>query len=45
MSEFIAFAQLGLRHIVDIEAMDHVLFLIALAAIYRFRDARNALWS
>ena len=45
MSEFIAFAQLGFRHIVDIEAMDHVLFLIALAAIYRFRDARNALWS
>jgi hypothetical protein len=44
MSEFLTFAQLGFRHIVDIEAMDHILFLIALAAIYRFRDARNALW-
>jgi hypothetical protein len=44
MSEFITFAQLGFRHIVDIEAMDHILFLVALAAIYRFRDARNALW-
>jgi hypothetical protein len=44
MSEFLTFGQLGFRHIVDIEAMDHILFLVALAAIYRFRDARNALW-
>jgi HupE / UreJ protein len=44
MSEFLTFLQLGFRHIVDVEAMDHILFLIALAAIYRFRDARNALW-
>ncbi len=44
MSELVAFGQLGFRHIVDIEAMDHILFLVALAAIYRFRDARNALW-
>ncbi len=44
MSEFLTFAQLGFRHIADVEAMDHILFLIALAAIYRFRDARNALW-
>ena len=44
MSEFLTFAQLGFRHIVDIAALDHVLFLIALAAIYRARDARNALW-
>ena len=44
MSEFLTFAQLGFRHIVDIAALDHVLFLVALAAIYRVRDARNALW-
>ena len=44
MSEFLTFAQLGLRHIVDIEAMDHILFLVALAAIYRFRDMRKVLW-
>ena len=44
MSELLAFAHLGFRHIVDVEAMDHILFLVALAAIYRFRDARNALW-
>jgi len=44
MSEFATFLQLGFRHIVDIEALDHILFLLALAAIYRWRDARAALW-
>lgn len=44
MSDFLAFAQLGVRHIVDVSAMDHILFLTALAAIYRPRDWRDALW-
>jgi HupE / UreJ protein len=44
MSEFLAFLQLGFRHIVDIEALDHILFLVALAAIYRFRDLKKVLW-
>lgn len=44
MSDFLAFAQLGFRHIVDISALDHILFLLALAAIYRPRDWRSALW-
>lgn len=38
MSEFVAFAQLGMRHIIDVSAMDHILFLFALSAIYRFSD-------
>ena len=44
MSEFLTFMQLGFRHIVDIEALDHILFLVALAAIYRFRDVKSVLW-
>jgi len=44
MSELLTFAQLGFRHIVDVDALDHVVFLIALAAIYRFRDVRSVLW-
>jgi hypothetical protein len=44
MSELLSFAQLGVRHILDLEALDHVLFLVALAAIYRFRDLRAVLW-
>ena len=39
-----AFVLLGFRHIIDIEALDHVLFLLALAAIYHWRDAKSALW-
>jgi HupE / UreJ protein len=44
MSELATFIQLGFRHIVDIGAMDHILFLLALAAIYRFKDWRSTLW-
>jgi HupE/UreJ protein len=44
VSELGAYIQLGFRHIVDVEAMDHILFLVALAAIYRPRDVRQALW-
>lgn len=44
MSDLAAFVQLGFGHIVSIEAMDHILFLVALAAIYRPTDWRDALW-
>jgi hypothetical protein len=44
MSDFLTFIQLGFRHITDLEAMDHILFLLALAAIYRPRDWRKAMW-
>ncbi|MES3032577.1 MAG: HupE/UreJ family protein [Gemmatimonadota bacterium] len=43
MSEFIAFMELGFRHIVAWDAADHILFLLVLAAIYRGRDWRAAL--
>jgi hypothetical protein len=44
MSELLAFIQLGFRHITDLAALDHILFLFALAAIYRGRDWRDLLW-
>ena len=43
MSEFLTFMQLGVRHIIDIGAMDHILFLLALAAIYRVSDWREVI--
>jgi len=43
MSEFLTFMQLGIRHIVDLGAMDHILFLLALAAIYRLADWREVI--
>jgi hypothetical protein len=36
--------QLGFHHITDLRGADHILFLLALAAIYRFRDWRDCLW-
>lgn len=44
MSTFLTFLHLGFRHIVDVGAMDHILFLLALAAIYRPRDWHAAAW-
>lgn len=44
MSELAAYMQLGFHHITDLRGADHILFLLALAAIYRFRDWRECLW-
>ncbi len=44
MSELWVFLQIGFRHIVALDAADHILFLLALAAIYRSRTWRSALW-
>jgi hypothetical protein len=44
MSELPAFVRLGFHHITDLAALDHILFLFALAAIYRGRDWRDMLW-
>ena len=44
MSELATYVTLGFRHITDVAAMDHILFLLALAAIYRPRDWRDSLW-
>ena len=38
MSEFWIYFQIGLKHVLDIHAYDHVLFLIALAIPYTFKD-------
>jgi hypothetical protein len=44
VSELAAFVLMGFHHIADPAALDHVLFLLALAAIYRVRDWRAAVW-
>jgi hypothetical protein len=44
MSELLTFMELGFRHIVALDAMDHILFLLALAAIYRITDWRETMW-
>lgn len=44
LSELLAFGELGVRHILGPGALDHEMFLLALAAIYRPRDWRDAWW-
>ncbi len=44
MGEIATYIELGFRHITDLQGADHILFLLALAAIYRFRDWRDCVW-
>ena len=44
MSDMGAFIQLGFAHITTLGAIDHILFLVALAAIYTVRDWKDMLW-
>ncbi len=43
MSEFWTFVNIGFRHVMDINAYDHVLFLIALTVPYVFKDWKKIL--
>ncbi|RZJ65360.1 MAG: HupE/UreJ family protein [Flavobacterium sp.] len=43
MSEFQLYLETGLRHVLDIAAYDHVLFLIALIVPYSFKDWKRVL--
>ncbi|MEZ4984154.1 MAG: HupE/UreJ family protein [Saprospiraceae bacterium] len=42
-SDFFFYFQMGFRHIVDWAALDHILFLIALCAVYTFSDWKKVL--
>lgn len=43
MSQFVLYFQLGVRHILDINGLDHVLFIIALCSVYILKDWRKVL--
>ena len=43
MSEFWIYFNIGLKHVLDINAYDHVLFLLALSVPYDFKDWRRIL--
>lgn len=44
MSDFWFNVKLGLTHVLDINAYDHILFLIALTVPYVFKDWKKVLW-
>ena len=43
MSEFLVYFNIGLKHVLDINAYDHVLFLMALVIPYAFKDWKKVL--
>jgi hypothetical protein len=43
MSDFLIYLKLGFDHITDFNGYDHILFVIALCAIYNFQDWRKVL--
>jgi hypothetical protein len=44
MDDFIFYIQIGLNHVLDLKAYDHILFLIVLAVIFVFKDWKKILW-
>ena len=44
MNEFILYFKIGLNHVLDFAAYDHVLFLIVLAVIFSFNQFRKVVW-
>lgn len=44
MQEFWFYIKLGLQHVLDINAYDHILFLTAMALPFTFKSWKNVLW-
>jgi hypothetical protein len=44
MDNFILYFKLGLNHVLDFEAYDHILFLVVLAVVFNFNQWKKALW-
>lgn len=44
MNDFIFYFKLGLNHVLDFSAYDHILFLIVLAVVYEFKQWKKVLW-
>lgn len=44
MDQFWFYLKLGLNHVLDLTAYDHILFLIALTVPYLFKDWKRVLW-
>ena len=44
MDNFILYFKMGLNHVLDFSAYDHILFLIVLAVVFAFKQWRKVLW-
>ncbi len=44
MDEFILYFKMGLNHVLDLTAYDHILFLIVLTVVFSFNQWKKVLW-
>ena len=44
MDDFMLYFKMGLYHVLDFSAYDHILFLIVLAVVFNFKQWRKVLW-
>jgi hydrogenase/urease accessory protein HupE len=44
MDDFMLYLEMGLYHVIDLKAYDHVLFLIVLAVVFSFTQWKKLLW-
>jgi hydrogenase/urease accessory protein HupE len=44
MDDFLLYFKMGLHHVLDFLAIDHILFLIVLAVVFSFNQWRKVLW-
>jgi len=44
MNDFILYFKMGLHHVLDFNAYDHVLFLIVLTVVFSFHQFKKVLW-
>lgn len=44
MDNFILYFKMGLNHVLDFTAYDHILFLIVLAIVFSFHQLKKVLW-
>jgi len=44
MSEFLLYFKMGLNHVLDFSAYDHILFLIVLAVVFSFNQFKKVIW-
>lgn len=44
MNDFILYFKMGLNHVLDFSAYDHILFLIVLAIVFSFNQWKKVLW-
>jgi hydrogenase/urease accessory protein HupE len=44
MNDFILYFKMGLHHVLDFNAYDHILFLIVLAVVFSFHQFKKVVW-